>query len=53
MLLYFFHGRNVAILAHALTKEDVIPAVDIEQALARRRAYAMAPAFHTDERQMR
>ena len=28
-ILYFFHGRNVAILAHSLTKEDEIPAVDI------------------------
>src|SRR6185312_4180487 len=27
-ILYFFHGRNVAILAHALTKEDKVPDVD-------------------------
>jgi len=24
-ILYFFHGRNVAILAHCLTKEEHVP----------------------------
>src|SRR4051812_44479265 len=24
-ILYFFHGRNVAVLSHNLTKEDSIP----------------------------
>src|ERR1043165_1903676 len=35
-ILYFFHGRNGAILAHSLTKEDVIPRSDIERALRRK-----------------
>lgn len=35
-LLHFFHGRNVAILAHALTKEDEVPDIDIDRALARK-----------------
>jgi hypothetical protein len=46
-LLYFFHGRNVAILAHALTKEDAVPASDVDRALARKRAYESAPELHT------
>src|SRR5580658_3745045 len=36
-MLYFFHGRQVAILAHALTKEDEVPKVDIERALRRKK----------------
>jgi hypothetical protein len=35
-LLYFFEGRNVAIVAHALTKERRVPPADIERALERR-----------------
>ena len=46
-LLYFFHGRNVAILAHSLTKEDVVPAIDIERAIERRRRYEQNPKKHT------
>lgn len=46
-LLYFFHGKNVAILAHALTKEDVVPPADIERALERKRAFEAHPAKHT------
>lgn len=46
-ILYFFHGQNVAILAHALTKEDVVPRGDIERAIARRRQYEEDPKTHT------
>lgn len=52
-LLYFFHGRNVAIVAHGLTKEDVVPRMDIERALARKRAYESNPYLHTDWRHAR
>jgi hypothetical protein len=52
-LLYFFHGRNVAIVAHALTKEDVVPPADIERALARKRMYEQSPQIHTYVRQTR
>jgi phage-related protein len=48
-ILYFFHGRNVAILAHSLTKEDEIPAVDIERALKRKRLFESNPQRHTYE----
>ena len=46
-ILYFFHGRNVAILAHALTKEDRVRAVDLERALKRKRLFEQAPEDHT------
>src|SRR6266481_5807431 len=46
-MLYFFHGRNVAILAHSLTKEEEIPAVDIERALKRKRFFEENPQRHT------
>src|SRR6266851_2418929 len=36
-LLYFFHARQVAILAHSLTKEDEVPNLDIERAIARKK----------------
>lgn len=46
-ILYFFHGRNIAFLAHALTKEDKVPAGDIERALQRRQALIRNPDAHT------
>ena len=39
-ILYFFHGRNLAILGHALTKENKVPKADIEQ--PRRKTHSMA-----------
>ena len=48
-LLYFFHGRSVAIVAHALTKEDVVPSSDIERAIRRKRLFAGNPDLHTFE----
>ena len=46
-LLYFFHGRNVAIVAHGLTKEAAVPRADIDRALARKRAFEADPERHT------
>ena len=46
-ILYFFHGRNVAILAHGITKEDEIPDVEINRSLARKTAFEKAPEKHT------
>jgi phage-related protein len=46
-LLYFFHGRQVAIVAHALTKEDVVPPADIDRALRRKHAFEADPNRHT------
>ena len=46
-ILYFFHGRNVAVLSHSLTKEDSIPPVEIERALKRKRQFEQNPEKHT------
>ena len=48
-ILYFFHGRNVAILAHSLTKKDEVPPVEIERALKRKRLFEKQPKEHTYE----
>ena len=48
-LLYFFHGRQVAILAHALTKTDEVPQVDIDRAIQRKRRFEANPKLHTYE----
>ena len=46
-ILYFFHGRNVAVLAHAITKENEIPVVEINRAVARKRTFIAGPIAHT------
>ena len=48
-ILYFFHGRNVAILAHGLVKEKEVPSTDIERALERKRRFENNPDKHTYE----
>jgi phage-related protein len=46
-ILYFFHGRNLAILGHALTKEDKVPKIDIERAIRRKKEFEADPQAHT------
>src|SRR3954468_13432413 len=46
-MLYFFHGRNVAILAHAISKKDEIATVEIERALKRKKDFEIDPKKHT------
>jgi len=46
-ILYFFHGRDLAVLAHAITKEGEVPDADIDRAVRRRKAFASNPAAHT------
>jgi hypothetical protein len=48
-LLYFFHGRQVAVLANALTKEDEVPKLDIERAIRRKKLFEADPKTHTYE----
>src|SRR5436190_5789046 len=48
-ILYFFHDRQIAILAHSLTKEDVIPGADIERAMKRKKLFEANPKAHTYE----
>lgn len=46
-ILYFFHGRNLAILGHAITKEAEVPAIEIERCIRRKLAFAADPEAHT------
>jgi hypothetical protein len=46
-LLYFFHGRAVAVLAHAVTKEDVIRDADFSRALRRKQEFESDTDAHT------
>lgn len=45
-MLYFFHGKDIAVLAHGLTKEQEVPAIEIERALQRKRRYEKDPETH-------
>jgi hypothetical protein len=44
---YFFHGGNEAVLTHALTKEDVVPTMELERALDRKAEFERDPEAHT------
>ena len=46
-ILYFFHGRSVAVLAHCLAKRDRVSDKDIEIALTRKARFERAPDRHT------
>ncbi len=46
-ILYFFRGRDLAVLGHAITKEDVVPPVEIERCLRRKRAFESDPDGHS------
>ena len=48
-LLYFFHGPNVAVLAHGLTEESGVPTAGIERALERKKRFENDPDKHTHE----
>jgi hypothetical protein len=45
-ILFFYAGRNVVILANALTKESGVPDKDIDRAVERKRRYEQNPAKH-------
>jgi hypothetical protein len=46
-MLYFFHGRVAAVLAHGLVKEREVPPRDIEEAIRRKRKFDLDPEGHT------
>ena len=46
-MLCFFPGQNVAIRAHALTKEREIPSADLTRAKERKAAFVRNPRLHT------
>jgi|TARA_R110000782_G_scaffold19140_12_gene52348 phage-related protein len=45
-MLYFFHGRDVAIVSHGFTKEREVPSAEIERAIERKQLYEQAPEQH-------
>ncbi len=45
-ILYFFHGKDVAVLTCGLTKEKKVPAGDIQRAVIRKKRYEEAPDTH-------
>jgi len=52
-ILYFFYGREAVILAHGLTKEDIIPKGDLNIAVKRKQMYLKAPSKHTYHKEIR
>ena len=46
-MLYFFHGRIAAVLAHGLVKEREVPPREIEEAIRRKRMFETSPKRHT------
>ncbi len=48
-VLYFFHGRVAAVLAHRIVKEQQVPDREIDLALRRKRRFEAAPGKHTLE----
>ena len=45
-MLYFFHDR-IAVVSHGLTKEDIVPAREIDLAVTHNAQFAQAPERHT------
>lgn len=46
-VLYFFHGRTVAVLAHGLVKERRVPPKEIDLAVKRKNRFEADPEAHT------
>ena len=47
-ILYFFHGQNIAIVAHAIIKEDsAVPDIEINRAIDRQQLFIANPTTHT------
>ena len=46
-MLYFFHGRNAAILTHGLVKEAAVPPKEIDKAIQRKQKFEQNPKLHT------
>lgn len=46
-ILYFFYGRQVAVLAHGIIKEREVPSKEIETAIERKHKFEQQPEKHT------
>lgn len=51
-ILYFFHGQQAAVLAHALTKEDIVPRIDLAHAIERRKLFLKNPYRHSYQEEL-
>jgi len=52
-ILFFFFGREAVILAHGLTKENVIPKSDLNIAIKRKNLYLTNPNKHTYQKEIK
>lgn len=48
-ILYFFHGNLAAVLSHGIVKEDIVPPIEIDRAIQRRKNFERDPKAHTYE----
>ena len=48
-ILYFFHGNQAVVLSHGLTKEQTVPAKEVDRAIENRSKFLKEPARHTAE----
>lgn len=46
-MLYFFHRNVAAVVAHGLVKKQVVPAIEIDRAIKRKREFENSPDRHT------
>lgn len=46
-MLYFFHGRAMAVLSHGVVKEHRVPPNEIDRAAERKRQFDRDPTRHT------
>jgi hypothetical protein len=46
-LLYFFHGKAAAVLTSGIVKEDIVPSIEIERAIQRKKRFESSPTKHT------
>lgn len=46
-ILYFFHGKDVAVVSHGLTKERRVPPREIDLAVERKKKLEANPERHT------
>lgn len=46
-ILYFFRGKDVAVVSHGLTKERQVPPREIDLAIGRKKKFEANPKRHT------
>ena len=47
-ILYFFHGKNIAIIAHSIIKKtSAVPQYEINQAILRKNNFIQNPEIHS------